>query len=115
MMRSFDYLRQTVAQRLTIESPAHTDRIRALLDEWHREAGTAFLAGYLRDEAGQSTPETGADELATLRFFMLDKAFYEIVYEAANRPRWLGIPVNGANDLLQDAGSLAAVWESAHE
>ena len=31
---------------------------------------------------------------------MLQKAFYEIGYEAANRPAWLSIPVRGVLALL---------------
>jgi len=30
-----------------------------------------------------------------LDLFLLQKAAYEICYEAANRPAWVGIPVRG--------------------
>ena len=30
-----------------------------------------------------------------LDLFLLEKAAYEIRYEAANRPTWLGIPLHG--------------------
>jgi maltose alpha-D-glucosyltransferase/alpha-amylase len=30
-----------------------------------------------------------------LDFFLIEKAAYELGYEAANRPGWLAIPVNG--------------------
>ena len=35
--------------------------------------------------------------------FLLQKAFYEIGYEAANRPAWLSIPVRGVLDLTASA------------
>ncbi len=35
-----------------------------------------------------------------LKFFVLEKALYEICYEAANRPDWLSIPVRGVQQLL---------------
>ena len=35
-----------------------------------------------------------------LELFLLEKAFYEIVYEAANRPDWLAIPIAGVLDIL---------------
>ena len=38
---------------------------------------------------------TAANEPALLDFFMLEKAAYEICYEAANRPAWIGIPLHG--------------------
>src|SRR3546814_5275032 len=44
-----------------------------------------------------------ADRAAALRLIdllALEKALYEIVYEAANRPNWLMIPVRGALALL---------------
>ena len=34
-------------------------------------------------------------EGALLDLFLLEKAAYEIRYEAANRPSWLGIPLGG--------------------
>jgi maltose alpha-D-glucosyltransferase / alpha-amylase len=36
-----------------------------------------------------------ANEPALLDLFLLGKAAYEICYEAANRPAWIGIPVHG--------------------
>lgn len=36
----------------------------------------------------------------TVRFFMLEKAFYEIAYELANRPDWLEVPLRGALTLI---------------
>jgi maltose alpha-D-glucosyltransferase/alpha-amylase len=34
-------------------------------------------------------------EAAMLDLFLLEKAAYEIRYEAANRPAWIGIPLLG--------------------
>ena len=36
-----------------------------------------------------------AAESALLDLFLLEKAAYEIRYEVANRPTWLGIPLGG--------------------
>jgi len=36
--------------------------------------------------------------------FELEKALYEIEYEAENRPDWLPIPVGGVVRVLQRAG-----------
>ena len=38
---------------------------------------------------------TEADEPALRDLFLLEKAGYDICYEAASRPSWLGIPVRG--------------------
>jgi maltose alpha-D-glucosyltransferase/alpha-amylase len=49
-----------------------------------------------------------ASEQALLDLFLIEKAAYEIRYEAANRPTWLSLPVRGlaalASRLLGDTG-----------
>jgi maltose alpha-D-glucosyltransferase / alpha-amylase len=35
-----------------------------------------------------------------LQAFLLEKAVYELCYEANNRPTWLDIPLNGILKLL---------------
>jgi len=42
-----------------------------------------------------------------LRLFSLEKAAYEIIYEAANRPAWLHVPLQGLSDLLSHLPSMA--------
>jgi maltose alpha-D-glucosyltransferase/alpha-amylase len=36
-----------------------------------------------------------------LDLFLIEKAAYEIVYEASNRPTWLGVPLTGLNTLAR--------------
>jgi maltose alpha-D-glucosyltransferase / alpha-amylase len=40
---------------------------------------------------------------AVLEFFLLEKAFYEIDYELAHRPDWIGVPLAGALRILTQA------------
>ena len=85
MLRSFDYAAGSVAQ----ERPG-TDRT-----DWAQQARAAFLAGYastLGMDLAQYQPVLDA--------FEVDKAAYEVVYEARNRPTWLPIPRSAILRLL---------------
>ena len=48
----------------------------------------AFCAGYA--DAGGRHPD---EDAAVIAAFEADKAVYETVYEARNRPSWLPVPV----------------------
>ncbi len=86
MLRSFDYAGGSVEQEHAGTSA------RA----WVAEAQTAFLDGYAAG-AGRDP----RDDPALLAAFQLDKALYEVVYEASNRPTWLTIPTTAINRLLE--------------
>jgi predicted trehalose synthase len=54
-------------------------------------ARVAFLEGYARGR-GRGL-DAGEEKLLTV--FALEKAAYEIVYEANNRPTWIAVPAAG--------------------
>jgi len=89
MLRSFDYAPHAVAESMPEEDPdvLHQRGVRA--DEWARRNRKAFLASYC-GEAGLAAPDR-----ALLTAYVVDKAVYECVYEARNRPTWLPIPLAG--------------------
>jgi pep2 protein len=67
---------------------------------WEKAAVDAFLTGY---------GDIGAHERVLLDALILDKALYEVSYEAAQRPTWLPIPLAGAARILgADPHSLSA-------
>lgn len=57
-------------------------------DEWERRNVDAFLEGY------------GADDRSLLSAYVVDKAAYEVVYEANNRPGYVDIPLQAITRLL---------------
>ena len=59
---------------------------------WAAACRQAFLTGYA---GGDLRP----DDAATLRAYEADKAVYEVVYEARNRPEWIAIPLQAVADL----------------
>jgi predicted trehalose synthase len=81
MLRSFDYVAGACA-----DAPG--------VHEWSRACREAFLEGYV-ERAGPHL----ASHSVVLDAFELDKAMYEAVYEARNRPSWLSIPVTAARAL----------------
>lgn len=94
MTRSFDYAPHAVAASLPEEDPdvLHQRAIRA--EEWARRNRRAFLASYC-GEGG-----LGDADRTLLTAYVVDKAVYECVYEARNRPAWLPIPLAGIARLI---------------
>jgi 1,4-alpha-glucan branching enzyme len=97
MLRSFDYVaghvRVVRAGRRSsgTDRPLDADAVR----RWARDTRDAFCAGYA-DVAGRDPRR----DSVLLRALELDKAVYEAVYEAGNRPDWLPIPVAAVNRLV---------------
>ena len=89
MLRSFDY-----AARHQLLTHPERDHLSPVAREWVRRNCDAFCAGYA--EAGGLDP---ARNSVLLRAMLLDKAVYEVVYEARNRPNWLVIPLESLAEI----------------
>ena len=67
-----------------------------LLERFRVEASGAFLDAYREAAAAAPRPWVDSkDEEALLALFLIEKAAYEVCYEAANRPAWIGVPLRG--------------------
>jgi maltose alpha-D-glucosyltransferase/alpha-amylase len=97
MLRSLDYAAWAALERFASRTGGVPQRIAAAAATWRRRASQDFLDAYYA-----AVPELNAssDAPGLLDLFLLQKVFYEIRYEAANRPGWLAIPVRGALELL---------------
>jgi maltose alpha-D-glucosyltransferase/alpha-amylase len=72
------------------------------VEDWKRQSVDCFLEAYRQATEGCSTVPADAEAFdRLLELFILEKALYEICYEAANRPDWLPIPVKGVRRLLE--------------
>jgi maltose alpha-D-glucosyltransferase / alpha-amylase len=101
MLRSFDYAAWAAVVGLTEAHPGSADVVRSLAEAWRQATAQAFLDAYRETIAGcPSYPEDELEAGRLLDFFLLDKALYEICYEAANRPDWIQIPLNGVASVL---------------
>ncbi len=85
LLRSLDYAARTAARH---------DPVAA--EEWLAAARRALLSGY---------GEVDASEVALLKAFELEKACYEVRYEANNRPDWIDLPVAAVERLAAGAGT----------
>ena len=89
MLRSFDYAAGSVALRGGGDSAL----------AWASAARRAFVDGYI----ARSGNDVRAHR-ALLDAFEIDKALYEAVYEARNRPDWIDIPVTAIRRLAERSG-----------
>ncbi|MBR0899638.1 maltose alpha-D-glucosyltransferase [Bradyrhizobium tropiciagri] len=101
LIRSIDYAATAALERALKVSPDESGRLSLALAEWRDQAADALLAAYRETMAGQRLWPAGAKEAGRLlNFFLLEKAFYEIEYELANRPDWLRVPLTGLLRIL---------------
>ncbi len=100
MLRSFDYAAHAVEADVQADSDA-AQQIAFRATEWATRNQDAFVRGYA-DNSGK-TPGGGlsASQDLILRAYIADKAVYEAVYEARNRPTWLSIPLGAIERLTR--------------
>jgi maltose alpha-D-glucosyltransferase/alpha-amylase len=104
LIRSLDYSVVAALSRTQEAGADEAGRLGAALELWRDQSITAFLAAYR--EAIDGSPVWPADHVSAdklLKFFLLEKALYEVEYELAYRPNWLRVPLRGTIQiLLQD-------------
>jgi trehalose synthase-fused probable maltokinase len=95
MLRSFDYVSGALSVRAG----------REVARAWADSARASFLQGYtdgLAALGAQSGAEIGAEDIeSVLVAYELDKAIYEVIYEARHRPDWLTIPALAVRRLTE--------------
>jgi maltose alpha-D-glucosyltransferase/alpha-amylase len=92
LIRSFDYAAAQAARNAQLSGSAPIEaKAQELFRRFRAEAEAALLEGYA-DGVGEALPPI---DMGLVDLFTLEKAAYEIAYEAANRPDWLSIPLRG--------------------
>ncbi|MNK34978.1 Trehalose synthase/amylase TreS [compost metagenome] len=124
MLRSFDYAAASIA-RTDLMGGAHMDanagaddspaasvapaeQRDALLTRFRHQASDAFLRGY-RGARGEALTPAGGEEGTLLSLAQLEKAAYEVGYEAAHRPDWISIPLCALTELARNVLLSAAI------
>ncbi len=101
MLRSIDYAAHMATLKMAENTALDLSYVRAIVEDWRERSMRAFMEGYQEASADiASLPKEIDDTNRLLTFFVLEKALYEICYEAANRPDWLAIPLTGVLRLL---------------
>jgi maltose alpha-D-glucosyltransferase / alpha-amylase len=97
LLRSIDYAAATLVDRKNVAAvPLDDEQRDQLISKFRLRASSAFTTAY-GDAIGA---RAGPNERALLTLFLIEKAAYEISYEAANRPSWIGVPLAGLTRLV---------------
>ena len=89
MLRSLDYAGRTAERRAGLTGAEGA----RLAEAWWDRSRHTFMEEY---EEAYGAPV----DRPLLRAFEVEKACYEVAYEAANRPDWLWLPLAGPERLL---------------
>ncbi|MDA8232256.1 MAG: maltose alpha-D-glucosyltransferase [Magnetospirillum sp.] len=103
MMRSFDYAARTSVTRMAAARPEAPARLEPVVADWREAVSRAFLAAYMGSATeGVPLPVEHPDTPRLLELFTIEKACYEVAYEAARRPAWLAAPLKGLVAMLEE-------------
>lgn len=104
VLRSFDYAAAMALRSAQgTEASAEVQAARTELAQRYRhEARDAFLEAYRAAAVDLPHEWHGREgEGAALALFSLEKAAYEVLYEAGHRPDWLDVPLQGLFELAR--------------
>ncbi|WP_348263876.1 maltose alpha-D-glucosyltransferase [Telmatobacter sp. DSM 110680] len=106
MLRSFSYVAFAGLKEFQATNPGTSQTDAVNLSNWARawqdSASAAFLQAYRETIAKR--PEllpNPSETQSLLDAYVLEKAFYELMYELNNRPAWIHIPITGILSLCK--------------
>lgn len=99
MCRSFSYAAHVALQE---RGAFEQDNLAESALAWETRNRNAFIRGYREIVEGTGLlPESRPDQDLVLAAFELERALYELAYEQAYRPSWVGVPLAGIRRLLE--------------
>jgi maltose alpha-D-glucosyltransferase / alpha-amylase len=101
MLRSIDYA-AAMAARSALAMLPEPARVDSLVDRYRQRATASFLGAYHESAIGIDHQWQGVDAAEALTtLFQIEKAAYEVEYEAAHRPDWVAVPLQGLARLVE--------------
>jgi len=98
LLRSIDYAAASLIDReIAGTAPIDVELRDDVISRFRTRASEAFATSYWESLGVQ--PDARAWSL--LMLFLIEKVAYEIAYEAANRPAWIGVPIAGLVRLFE--------------
>jgi len=105
MLKSFHYAIYGRYLETAAIRPEDAPRLEVWIKPWYTLVGGVFLQGYFNTVGSASfVPQDQTAVSTALNVFLLEKAVYEVGYEADNRPDWLEIPLAGIRFILDEGG-----------
>jgi maltose alpha-D-glucosyltransferase/alpha-amylase len=102
MLRSFNYAAWAALMKYCSRRPEDEARLEPWARLWDNAMSAEFLSAYQETVSGSAlTPSNPSAFQALLDLYLLEKAFYELMYELNSRPDWVKIPLMGIASLLE--------------
>ena len=110
MLRSINYAKVAGMRGVNADRIEDTRALEPFALDWERRSVDAFITGYRETIVGTASyPADPRQAQRLLELFMLEKAFYEMSYELANRPSWVRIPLEGIRTIVEAESETAHV------
>ncbi len=101
MLRSLDYAAASADMRAEATTALGIERKSQLLAAFREISVASFRDAYDAILTGSRNPWVSREDFGSLLdLFLIEKAAYEIRYEASNRPAWLAIPLRGLASIV---------------
>ncbi|ARO33999.1 trehalose synthase/alpha amylase protein (plasmid) [Rhizobium sp. NXC14] len=109
LLRSLSYLVATAQLENDAITEHESEVRRDAIARFGRRAKEAFLGAYWQAVSTSAALAMPPDQRRrVLDAFLLEKAAYEIAYEARNRPKWLPIPLAGLTEIVSRLAGVTA-------